>query len=508
MKIHDINRGQYTVIAIGVILISALLLTTLRLYFWIRSETMPILNKAAAGTVVNVSEMQSLFTSVQKTVIFTYFILSGFVLAIVIAGFVFLRDKVYKNKITDNYDMDNEQEPLHESNAFAEAAVTADASDMILSRLHKYHIIESDLKIPTHKPIVKGAKRKITVLVLLVLIISSIYILYNVLAPSYYKAMAYKMQETGRYSEAVSLYDKAIKINSKSPEMYYGKGFSLSKSGNYKEAVECYSKAISLKPKYYEAYYNKAIALAILKESDNALYNFDMAVKLEPNKIQTYEAKGQLLEELKRYDKALECYKTIYDLDPNYKDIKAKIEKLSSGKAPAPAEPVVMYEPQTGTVLDSTVFRVLVNGKQQIALTGKNKALNYAVSHFTGNIVIKSVDDMYSEDLFITGSESESITIRPDAYKLTVKDRLVISGRAQVFENKFEACLMDNAGSTILRFGVNIKPAKEDGEGPFTIDIPVDRKKITGKSGYLALIQEVIDDGSRVGIIRIPVKFE
>jgi len=509
MNFDEINKGQYTIITIGVILITALLFATFRLYFWIKSQTMPLLEQAIEGTTINASQMQSIFTDIQKTIIITYFILSGFILISIIAGFILLRDKAHKkSKVKKTSSIDSRKKPFYDINAFSEAAVTLDENDIIINRFDKINTADSGLKIPSiNKTNTKKSKRKVAILLILTISVF-VYILYNVLAPGYYKAKALKMQEAGKYKEAVSFYDKVIKIKSKSPEIYYGKGFSLSKQGNYKEAVECFSKAIDLNPKYYEAYYNKAIALTYLKESDNALYNFDMAISLKPDKIEAYEAKGQLFEELERYDRALECYEKIYELDPGYKDIKSKIDNLSSSKTPASTEPVVIYEPETGSILDSTVFRVIRNGKQQIALTGKNKAMNYSIIHFTGDVIIKSVDNMYSENLFITSKESPSITIRPDTYKLTVKDRLIITGHAEVYENKFDACLMDNTGNTILRFGVNVQPNKEGGEGLFTIDIPIDQKKIKSNSGYLALIQEVIDDGNKVGIIKIPVKFQ
>lgn len=77
---------------------------------------------------------------------------------------------------------------------------------------------------------------------------------------STYRNMGIAYKNNKQYKEAVSYYNKAIKLNNTNPWVdYVNRGNAWDESGNNKKALADYSEALKLKPQYGEALYNRGI---------------------------------------------------------------------------------------------------------------------------------------------------------------------------------------------------------------------------------------------------------
>ncbi len=71
---------------------------------------------------------------------------------------------------------------------------------------------------------------------------------------------AKKAFEAKNYEEALTLYDSAIKANSKYVDAYCGKGETLLELQKNEEAIKAFTKVISLDPKNAKGYEGRAAA--------------------------------------------------------------------------------------------------------------------------------------------------------------------------------------------------------------------------------------------------------
>src|SRR5208283_5560541 len=67
------------------------------------------------------------------------------------------------------------------------------------------------------------------------------------------------LTNSGKYTEAIKAYDKAIEINPQDADAWNGKGVILDELGKYDEAIKAYDKAIEIDPRYFEAWTNKGV---------------------------------------------------------------------------------------------------------------------------------------------------------------------------------------------------------------------------------------------------------
>jgi tetratricopeptide (TPR) repeat protein len=76
--------------------------------------------------------------------------------------------------------------------------------------------------------------------------------------------------DSGRYAEAVSLYNQAIELSKSNSELYYLKGKALFELVRYKDAIDAFTQAIRINPQYHEAWYMKGRASYMMGDYDEA----------------------------------------------------------------------------------------------------------------------------------------------------------------------------------------------------------------------------------------------
>jgi tetratricopeptide (TPR) repeat protein/SAM-dependent methyltransferase len=98
-----------------------------------------------------------------------------------------------------------------------------------------------------------------------------------------WKALGAVLKETGRISESLASFQKAVQLAPQDAEAHSNLGNTLKELGRLDEALASYKQAIALKPDYAEAHYNLGIMLQELRRLDEALASYTQAIALKPD---------------------------------------------------------------------------------------------------------------------------------------------------------------------------------------------------------------------------------
>jgi tetratricopeptide (TPR) repeat protein len=126
--------------------------------------------------------------------------------------------------------------------------------------------------------------------------------------------------KTGRATEALAAYGRAIALDPNYANAYNGKGNALRTLERYDEALEAYEQAIRLNPRQFGAYTNKGSTLYTIRRYKEKLEDCEQAIRLNPNFPYAYKIRCDALRGLKHYNEALEAYDHAIALDPDFAD--------------------------------------------------------------------------------------------------------------------------------------------------------------------------------------------
>ncbi len=88
-----------------------------------------------------------------------------------------------------------------------------------------------------------------------------------------------QLANLGRYEEALSAYEEAIRLKPDYETAWFCKGSQLGNLERYEEAIAAYDEAIKLKADYIEAIFNKAILLKKLGHQDIGNQQFHLIIE-------------------------------------------------------------------------------------------------------------------------------------------------------------------------------------------------------------------------------------
>ena len=92
---------------------------------------------------------------------------------------------------------------------------------------------------------------------------------------------AYEFVEDGNYSDALKLYDLALKKEPDNINVLIDKGATLQNMGRVKLAIRSYDKALSFSPDNLDALLNKGAALHSDKKYEEAIECYNQALKID-----------------------------------------------------------------------------------------------------------------------------------------------------------------------------------------------------------------------------------
>ena len=58
-----------------------------------------------------------------------------------------------------------------------------------------------------------------------------------------------KFLESGKYSEALGMFEQALLLNQENPDLWNNKGVALRSLGRYEEAMDCFNKSLEIDPR-------------------------------------------------------------------------------------------------------------------------------------------------------------------------------------------------------------------------------------------------------------------
>ncbi len=114
--------------------------------------------------------------------------------------------------------------------------------------------------------------------------------------------------QTGRASEAVELFGRAVARTPHDAEAHNNLGNALRDLGRAHDALPCYDRAIALHPGYAEAHYNRGLTLHGLREYDQAVASYDRAIALRSDYAAAWNNRGTSLRDMERLEEALASY--------------------------------------------------------------------------------------------------------------------------------------------------------------------------------------------------------
>lgn len=98
---------------------------------------------------------------------------------------------------------------------------------------------------------------------------------------------------------------------------YYTEGMRLAQRGNYKEAISFFDRAIKLKEDDYFSMHNRGIAKSLMKNYRGAIEDFELVLEFKPDYIDAHIALGNSYKKLTFYDSAVSHYTDAISYEAN-----------------------------------------------------------------------------------------------------------------------------------------------------------------------------------------------
>ena len=107
-----------------------------------------------------------------------------------------------------------------------------------------------------------------------------------------YLARGIEYYNKGNFDQAMSDFNKAIKLKAAYTRAYMYRGLAYVAKNDLDKAIDDYNKALTLEPKNEEAYYIRGIAYSGKKDIDKAIADYNKAIELNPQYVQAYLNRG------------------------------------------------------------------------------------------------------------------------------------------------------------------------------------------------------------------------
>jgi tetratricopeptide (TPR) repeat protein/S1-C subfamily serine protease len=129
-----------------------------------------------------------------------------------------------------------------------------------------------------------------------------------------------QLYRLGKYSQAVTAFERAISLQPNVLDAYYGKGLALLFMRNSTAALQAFDKAIMLvspgsESKFYYLWKYRSVTLKELNNLPSALVAISEAIRWEPQDNTLLNEKAHLLDRLEQYSAAIKIYDLIISKD-------------------------------------------------------------------------------------------------------------------------------------------------------------------------------------------------
>ncbi|HZT98919.1 MAG TPA: serine/threonine-protein kinase, partial [Ktedonobacteraceae bacterium] len=118
------------------------------------------------------------------------------------------------------------------------------------------------------------------------------------------------------YSQALSAYEEALRMNPNSFYAWNGKGTALYSQGNYRKALEAYQRATEIEPENAIVWVSAGLTLQRLSRYQQALVHFERALSIDPQYVAAWIGKADTQLDMNMPEEARSSYEQAltYDL--------------------------------------------------------------------------------------------------------------------------------------------------------------------------------------------------
>jgi tetratricopeptide (TPR) repeat protein len=128
----------------------------------------------------------------------------------------------------------------------------------------------------------------------------------------------YALYDEGRYKEAITSFDHALKIKPDNHEAWNNRGAALFNLGRLKEAISSYDNALKIKPDDHLAWGYRGNALDDLGRNEEAITSYDNALKIKPDDHLAWGCRGNPLVNLGRIEEAIASFDQALKIKPDW----------------------------------------------------------------------------------------------------------------------------------------------------------------------------------------------
>ncbi len=131
-----------------------------------------------------------------------------------------------------------------------------------------------------------------------------------------YSNLGITFAKLGKYKKAIDNFDKVIQLDSSYGDVYSNRGNAFALIGKWKKALNDYNQSIRLKPNFPDPLYNRGLAYLNIDKFKKAIVDFDKVLKLSPKKYEAYMQRGFCYYFLGKYEKAINDFSLYLKLYP------------------------------------------------------------------------------------------------------------------------------------------------------------------------------------------------
>ncbi len=121
----------------------------------------------------------------------------------------------------------------------------------------------------------------------------------------------------GRHQEALTAFERALRMDNKLVTAWNGKGTALNMLRRNQEALAAFEQALKLEADNALAWNGKGAAQNALGLPEQALFSFDTALHYEPRLAQALNNKGLILRQLRRFPESLRAFEQAITNEPD-----------------------------------------------------------------------------------------------------------------------------------------------------------------------------------------------
>jgi Flp pilus assembly protein TadD len=151
--------------------------------------------------------------------------------------------------------------------------------------------------------------------------------------PDAYNNLGQRLQDAGKYEEAIVEFNKALAINPNFSAALNNVGVCYGRLKRYGDAEASFVKALEINPRDHYAMNNLAIMFLELRQFDKARQYGEKSVATEPNYANGHLTLGSIYATMGEFDSAEREFTKTLELDPGNRSATANLQRVRAEKA-------------------------------------------------------------------------------------------------------------------------------------------------------------------------------